>query len=340
MPKYYTEDEDSLILATWHDGYHGYLSAGGDRPYSSFQKRKQHIAHLSRSEPLPLPTAEGAAPTQALKSLGDFSWREATTLIQKVQDLKNVASSTQQVTTIEVETDRPLAVMTLADTHIGAWSTDYDLFMRITDEILAVPDLRLVLLGDLAHMAIKMRSVEEVSDNLLPPDLQLRYLESWLEELQERILFCVWGNHEVEREEAQSGGSRFADLYKRRAVYFGGIGHADVRVGNHLYRIAASHKFRGTSQVNPVYGPQNYLLREGLDRDIAMAGDSHVPGLLAFNHGGAKKLAMNCGSVQTMSGYARRYFSLKTSPVMPLVTLDPETRCFAGYWSLEEYLRR
>jgi hypothetical protein len=332
----YTEDEDALILSTWHDGYTGYCGAGGTRSYESFRGRRRRLAEASREPYQSL--LDGSL--QHDKFLGDFSWREATKTIQAMQDLKKRASTTQQYATIRVESDRPLAVMTLADTHIGAWSTDYDLFMRITDEILSVPDLRLVLLGDLAHMAIKMRSVEEVSDNLLPPDLQLKYLESWLEELADRILFVVWGNHEVEREESQSGGSRFADLYKRRAIYFGGIGHADVQVGNHVYRIAASHKFLGRSTVNPVVGPQNYLLREGTDRDIAMAGDSHVPGLLAFNHGGNKKLAMNTGSVQLNSGYSRRYFSLKTSPVMPLVTLDPHEKRFAGYWSLGEYLSR
>jgi hypothetical protein len=71
-----------------------------------------------------------------------------------------------------------------------------------------------------------------------------------------------------------------------------------------------------------------------------MAVDSHVPGLLAFNHGGEKRLALNCGSTQTMSGYARRYFSLKTSPVMPLFTLDPDRKRFSGYWNFDEYLAR
>jgi predicted phosphodiesterase len=227
----------------------------------------------------------------------------------------------------------------LADTHLGAWSTDYELFMRITDEIHSIPNLYLCLLGDMAHMAIKMRSMEEVQENLLPPDLQLMYLESWLSEMQHRVLASCWGNHDTEREQQLTGGSRIVDLYRKMVPYFDGIGIVDLQVGEQAYSIAMSHRFPGRG-ANPVQGPMSYLLKEGLDQDIAIAGDSHVPGIMTFNHGSRQKLAVNCGSIQTDSGYAKRYFSLLTAPIFPCFTLDPQEKIMNGYWSLANYLRR
>jgi predicted phosphodiesterase len=332
----WTQTEDALLLSTQYGGYQSYLEAGGHRTYDAWQKRRRIL--MERQEVSLVPRRNNSLLLEQ-KRLGHMDWREMTSTLVEMQDYKRQASQTQTTANIVIESDGPVVVMVLADTHVGSWSTDYELFMRITDEILEIPNLFVCLLGDMAHMAIKLRSVDEVSDNLLTPDLQLRYLESWLQELEPRVLFATWGNHDIEREESQAGGSRFADLYRRTVPYFGGIGHADVTVGTQSYRIAASHKFLGRG-MNPVMGPMNYLLREGTNCDIAIAGDSHVPGIMKFTHGPDEKLAINCGSIQTMSGYARRYFSLKTHPVFPVFTLDPEEKIFSPYWSLREYLRR
>lgn len=332
----WTPEEDRLLRGTWADGYQGYVALGGDRSYDAWQKRRLLLSKVN--DMARMRTDSAIMDTKKLGGVVD--WRETSRIMRELQDVKKTASATQHSVDITIPADGPIVVMTLADTHIGSWSTDYDLFERITDEILSIPNLYLCLLGDMAHMAIKLRSVEEVSDNLLPPDLQLRYLESWLQEMQSRVLFATWGNHDIEREESQAGGSRFADLYRRMVPYFGGIGHAHVTVGSQSYRIAASHKFLGRSMSNPVLGPQNYLLREGVDMDIAMAGDSHVPGILQFTHGPLHKIAINAGSIQTGSGYAKRYFSLKTHPVFPVFTLDPEAKVANPYWSLQQYLRR
>jgi hypothetical protein len=112
-----------------------------------------------------------------------------------------------------------------------------------------------------------------------------------------------------------------------------------LRVNGIDYQIAASHHFRGRSIYSPVHGCQRYLVMEGIDRDIAIAGDSHVPGVLKFTHGRETKLAVNCGSAQIWSGYANRYFSLFTHPTFPVVTLDHEQKDFNAFWSVRSWLR-
>lgn len=270
------------------------------------------------------------------KREGTFNWRDANRFLRGAQDLRSAASSSQDFASIVVESDASVAVLALSDTHIGDWATDHDLFERITDEILSTPNLYVALLGDLAQMAIKLRNVSEVSSNLLPPDLQLEYISSWLDEIQHKVLFATWDNHAVEREESQSGISAFARLLSKRVVYHAGIGHPDIHLGDQLYHLAVSHRFRGSSIDNPVHAVMRYLRREGHDREVGIMGDYHVPGIAKFVHGPTTKVAVNCGTLQLSSTYARRHFSLFSHPVMPVIRLDRDTHLVTPFWSLAE----
>lgn len=271
---------------------------------------------------------------------GEFNWREWNDWIKDGQKLRkrSKGSLNDEEAEISITTEEDVHFVILGDTHIGAWSTDHELFERLTDEILSYPNLYVALMGDMAHMAIKLRNVVEVGDNLLPGDLQLLYLSSWIMEIRERILFASWGNHEVERAEAQAGLNPFGDLYRKAARhYFNGIGHLTINVNGIPYRIAASHHFQGRSIYSPVHGAQRYLTFEAQDRDIAIAGDSHVPGYMKFPSGKDIKMALNCGSAQTMSGYSQRYFSLHTHPVFPVVTLSHRRKNFWANWNIQEW---
>jgi hypothetical protein len=308
---------------------------GSTRTFNAWRVKRGDL-YLGRDGD-PLPTV-----TDNSRESGGVSWREWNEPIKAMQALRKRAKGSLQGedAAITMATDAPVAFVVLGDSHIGAWSTDHELWERITDEILGIPNLYVALVGDMAHAAIKLRGVTEVEDNLLPIGMQAEYTCSWLLEMQDRILFATWGNHEVERAEAQAGLNPFGDLYKKNARhYFNGIGHLTLRINAIDYKIAASHHYMGRSIYNPCHGAQRYLERVGIDRDLAVAGDSHVPGVLKFTHGPMTKLAINCGSAQTMSGYAQRYFSLVTHPVYPVVVLDHERKDFWAHWSIAEYLR-
>jgi hypothetical protein len=329
----------------WSDAELGWFLSHPDGTHQDFTReghtRTFHAWRMKRSD-LDL----GKLPHQLDPLISDnatepeMNWREWNVGIRNLQTLRKKArGSLDGEAEVYIEADAPVAFVVLGDSHIGAWSTNHELFESITDEILSVPNLYIVLMGDLAHMAVKLRGVTEVMDNILPPTEQLLYLNSWLKDVQERVLFATWGNHEVSRAEDQLGISPFSELYRKMCRhYFNGIGHITVRVNQHDYHIAASHHFMGRSIYNPCHGAQRYLERVGVDRDIAVAGDSHVPGVLKFTHGPMTKLAVNCGSAQTMSGYAARYFSLVTHPVFPVVCLDHESKRFWAHWSIAEWL--
>lgn len=349
----WTPEEEAYLLAY---GIDGFLARGTERKYDAVRMKWQSLrrdgaasaappSHPLRPDydtPPDMCTESGTPEPPRItfpdKKVGEFNWRDANKHIEGMQQLKHKASWSQSHANIHIDADEPICVLALSDTHVGDWATRHDLLESITDEILSTPNLYVALLGDLAQMAIKLRSVSEVSSNMLPPDLQVAYVDSWLQEIAHRVLFATWDNHAVDREESQSGISAFARLQNRRFVYHSGIGHPDVRIGGETYKFAVSHRFLGRSIENPCHAPMRYLRREGHDREIAIQGDYHLPGLVKFTHGATEKVAMVTGSFQLDSGYAKRWFSLFTHPIMPCIVLHPDTHLITPYWSVQEWL--
>lgn len=273
------------------------------------------------------------------KVLGDMDWRESIELIKGMQIMAEKAKSTQSELSIHYDTDKPICIVLLADLHMGSWGADYSAFQEMTDEILNTDGLYVILAGDLTQMAIKMRNVLEVSDNLLPPHWQYRFLESWMQEIKHKVICTTWENHAQMREEAAIGWSPTAQMLASHTAHFNGIGHIDLTVGEQIYKIAVSHFFRGNSMYNPCHSQMRYGKFEGQDRDIIMAGDTHTFGIASYTDGKNMKLALNCGSLHVNSGYGKRFFSLVTHPKFPCVVLHPDEKLFVPFPSVKAWLK-
>lgn len=273
------------------------------------------------------------------KKAGEFHWREWVPTLQKMQELKRKGSFSQDHAFVELgDGKRPVALVPFSDQHMGAWSTSYEMLQRLTDELLATKDVYIALLGDYGQYSIKLRGVLEVSDNLLPPEQQTQFIESWFNEIWHKVAFATWDNHGVERQEKQAGESGIKKMFSRKVIYFNGIGHVDVKVGDQIYRGAVSHRFRGNSMLNPVHSGMRYQRFEGIDREWVMQGDTHVPGMAKYTDGDKVRVAINCGSIQANSGFAKRYFSLTTHPVYPILVFDPRVHMITPFWSIKEWL--
>lgn len=320
--------------ATLEYGWEDFNRLFPGRTYHSYRfKRKRLIEEGARHEQEVVyhDKADGSG----------FHWRDMSHAATRMQEVAATGRTSQETATIEIPSDgRDPFILFLSDTHIGDWGTDYELFERITDEILETPDLYVALLGDLANMAIRLRGVAEVTGgNQLTPEMQVKFLESWLGDIAHKVALATWDNHGVEREEQGSGFSGIKQLLSRRVVYFGGIGHPDILVGDQRYKFCVSHQFRGSSADNPCHAAMRYLRREAPDRDLAAMGDYHVPGIVKFNNAGRDMVAVNTGSTQTRSVYARRYYSLRTQSAMPGVRLGVDSHCITPYYTVGEWLR-
>ena len=333
--KLWTDDEIRLLRT--FESYSDYAAACAEeaidpRPARSWAAKRSGLRQ------------DGAAMTTVMERIPDHipeqvSWRELNTHLRGIQSARKRASVNNTNAQFVFDTDEPICIVALADTHIGSIATDHDALERLTDDILSIPNLYVGLLGDLLDFAVKLRGVSEVQSDILNSEMQYAYLMSWLDEMAPRIAWASWGNHDVEREEALVGTSRLGRvLTDRNIVYFGGIGHCELHVGGQSYKCAVSHHFQGRSIYNPVHGAQRYATMTDSDVDIVMAGDSHVPGILQWTHGKRHKIALNTGSIQTHSSYAKRYFSLTTHPVFPCIELAPDEYRATPYWSLAHWL--
>jgi hypothetical protein len=296
------------------------------------------ICNVNRRMPAPRTRYTGKG-IRSDKKVGEVHWREWVPTLQKMQALKKKGSFSQDHAFIELgDGTRPVALASFSDQHMGAWSTSYELLQRFTDELLETNDLYIALLGDYGQYSIKLRGVLEVSDNLLPPEQQTQFIESWFSEIWHKVAFATWDNHAVQRQENQAGESSIKKMLSRRVVYFNGIGHVNLKVGNQLYPGAVSHRFRGQSMLNPVHSAMRYGRFEGTDREWFMQGDTHVPGMAKYTDGDKTRVAINAGSIQLNSGFGKRYFSLTTHPVYPILVFYPDRHEISPFWSIKEWL--
>jgi hypothetical protein len=270
------------------------------------------------------------------KKEADVHWSDFLDPLEKLQELHKRSSGSQDIANIFIAATEAVPILFISDWHIGSWGTSYQKLARITKKIQDL-GLRVAVLGDMLQMSIRLRGILEISDNALTPRDQLYFLRSWLDDMSQLIVWSTWDNHSVEREEDATGFSYYAELFKERTIYHSGIGHIDLTVGEQTYKIASSHRFKGNTSQNPVNGAIKYMRFHGIDRELAVAGDSHAPALFEYADGPLPRLALNCGSLQGDSGYGKRHFSPFSHDWMPVVLFCPDTHLMIPFKSLESY---
>lgn len=263
---------------------------------------------------------------KANKKKADFKWREWANLAEKTQEMYRRASVSQKFATIKLGNGKkPVCLLPFSDQHIGSRGMSYSIFRKMTEQILETPDLYIAVMGDLAEFAIKLRSVAEICAQIFSPEKRMQFVADWFDEIKPKVAFCTWGNHEDERTEKQAGFGAMKWLMGKEAVYFDGIGHADIQVGKQVYKWAVSHKFRGYSYQNPCHAGMRYMRFQGVDREIGWMGDIHQPAYICYYDGPIERCSGVAGTLNIESLYAGRYFSIFTQPRFPCVQMDHNT---------------
>jgi hypothetical protein len=252
------------------------------------------------------------------------------------QKLYKAAQQSQEIANWNIKSDKPIYIMFWGDQHIGASGMDIQGFRAITQEILKTPNLYIILLGDIMEMAIKMRSVHEVMGNIIPPKWQFKILDAWLSEIKHKVICATWDNHVVMREENVLGWSPTAELLASKVIYHNGIGHIDINVNDINYKLAVSHFFRGNSIFNPNHELGRYIRNEYCEADVVAQGDKHTPAVQQLYISGRKRVLIKCGTHNTNSGYAKRFYSLKTFDDMPVIRLDANEKMATPFFNVKE----
>lgn len=310
---------------------------GSGRSWHAYRHKRRELGldPARRTSPM-VPHPTDPRITWDKQDAEDLDLEEVVALVERIRGIKAASSGRQNFARIRIDTDRPFPIMTLSDTHLGAISTDHRLLLEFTEALLST-ECRVILCGDLTNMAIRHRGVDEMQDDVLDAELQVLLLKKFIEKLGDRVLVSTWGNHDTQRQEEFAGYSDISRLLAERTIQTDGIAHVDVTVGDVEYRCAVSHRFRGGGS-GPAAGCIRHIALNP-SRDIAIQGDTHQPAIVAYTVEGRDKLAVNTGTVQTASGYAKRHFTLHTATRFPVVILDPEQYAPRAYYDLSDYLK-
>ena len=266
----------------------------------------------------------------------EFNYKDVLENALRNQKIYKAANASQAEAKWNIKTKEPIYIMFWGDQHIGATGMDIKAFRNITEELLNTPNLYCVLLGDLMEMAIKMRSVHEVMGNAIPPKWQFKIVDAWLQEIQHKVICATWDNHVVMREENVLGWSPTAEMLSKKVIYHSGIGHVELSVNDIKYNLAVSHFFKGNSIFNPNHELGRYIRHEWCDADIVAQGDRHTPAVQQLYISGKKRVLIKCGTHNVDSGYAKRFYSLKTFQDMPVVRLDEKEKIVTPFFNINE----
>lgn len=344
--------EDAWILANPDQSYDDFLAAGFSGTRNAFLLRRSKFIKRGQLERRPgspfsrtpnpdaLVPKDGAPDVRHNKPDVSFDDQSLIDLARQRQALRKPMSRSLDFPEFFIESGRPVPILFIADWHIGSWGTDYDEINDTINEIERL-NLKIVILGDMLQMAKNMsQGLAALRDACLDEAEQDRWIEAFVARFAPQILWVTWDNHVVMRQEKTEGFSRYAELMKDKVVYSNGINHVDLMVGAadfETYKICSSHRFRFRSMYNAVHGQQQYMRLQGIDREIAIAGDSHTPAAASYYDGPLHRAAVNVGSPQDDSAYSKRFFSLYTHNDMPVIEFWPDKHLFHVYPNLQEY---
>jgi hypothetical protein len=260
------------------------------------------------------------------KKEGVFDWREWCPVLKERQALHEKASWSQSSASIDIDTKyRYLVIKPLSDMHLGDIGVDYDRLIDFTNSLLEIPYLYVTLHGDETDNFVSFKNQLPVVTQLLSPEEQDEFLESWINEISPRVLFSTWGNH-AEFSERSAARNPVKHVLNRNTVYFNGIGYCSIKINKNEYRFVTTHTTRYGSSFNKTHGLKQMMRKDAPDADIYLAGHIHDPAYEWSYERGEFRLFMVLGTLKIHDSYSQRYFSYFTARTDGAIVLDSKSK--------------
>lgn len=273
------------------------------------------------------------------KKLATVDFWEWTGHLIDHQKLHERASRSQKKANIHIDTPLDeLIIQPLSDLHFGAIGADYELLKAYTNMILEIPELYIILAGDMVDNFVNFRNKLAMHQQILSPDQQEEYFTEWLNLIRHKVLFATWGNHE-EFDEKATGKNHIKKILNEKNIYFNGIGQADVRINEQKYKIVVTHKTRFHSSFNTTHGLKQLARKDIPDADLYIAGDKHTPAKETAIERGMTQIFLMMGTLKVNDGYSQRYFSYMTNSDMPCVVVSTKTKKMVDFFDISSALK-
>ena len=273
------------------------------------------------------------------KKLATVDFWELTNHLIDHQRLHERASRSQKKANIQIDTPlKNLIIQPLSDLHFGAIGADYNLLQTYTKMILEIPELYVILAGDMVDNFVNFRNKLAMHQQILSPDQQEEYFTEWLNLIRHKVLFATWGNHE-EFDEKATGKNHIKKILNEKNIYFNGIGQADIRINEVKYKVVVTHKTRFHSSFNTTHGLKQLARKDIPDGDLYIAGDKHTPAKETAIERGLTQIFLMMGTLKVNDGYSQRYFSYVTNSNMPCVVVGTKQKEMVDFFDISSALK-
>lgn len=212
---------------------------------------------------------------QKSKEIPTFSYEEAKKNLSELEEETEEKIGYNEVE-VEIETDRPIMIIPVGDTHIGARYVYYRRMFRTVDDICEDPYKFTIMTGDYADNYNTSAYKAGQIDQQLPIQVQKGYVESVVKRLSQNTLGIVQGCHD--EWSYFNDGFDFAQYLSSKSMgyYMGHNGLIHLTVGDVLYDIYVTHNTYRNSILNPGHGLA-CVFKDIVDCDIAIGGHIHRP---------------------------------------------------------------
>lgn len=202
--------------------------------------------------------------------IAELTFEELNEEMIRRSQLRQQVENKEFNTTIEITTDRPIAIGWFADIHAAGQDVDYERLKWEADEIKNNPYMRVLLGGDLADSFVWNPAQFGDVANLNEQNL---YLHKLIEHIgYDKVLAGVVGNHE--KWARRNGLDMYNDLRKNIPI-FDGVGTVELLINNIPYTGAVMHKAKGNSYFNPNHGQKRFSM-ENEGYDFVLSAHTHV----------------------------------------------------------------
>jgi len=234
-----------------------------------------------------------------------------------------------EVRHFDFESQLSIAILYLADFHIGHQHGDYGAMEFMFDLIANTEGLYVVFVGDMIDNSVNAIAPTG-STNIVDKDGQLAIYESLLAKVtdKKKLLIMFEGNHEVRS--IISDHFRVTQyIAKQQDTEYGNFGHQFVVTMNGSPTIIyCRHKMKGHSQYNPLHQMVRAVLfdncRHAGNADVLVRAHTHESAMGVFKVGNKVREMLVCGNAVVYDDFADRvgYESMKWS--MPMTIIRPD----------------
>jgi hypothetical protein len=214
-------------------------------------------------------------------------WREYFGSWEEILDQHKRADPFVEHFTIDfTKVDRPIAVVSASDLHLGGGFTDHAAIKTTIEYILDTDDLYLALTGDTIEGFIPgVKPAETVEQQVSSVKSQLSAMESMVDELcaAEKLLWLGWGDHDAKWFEQTIGLNVVKQMHHNKVPYLQGRAVIRLLVGGEEYFVLANHAERSKSKWSASHAGR-VAYESFFPADVVISGHTHKPEFRRFEH--------------------------------------------------------